>query len=137
EYRIAWIAEAGEYTIADDIAIVKDANGQEYPLQMAFTWPVKKPMPFYQRSVPDTTIPTGIRILDALFPIAYGGTACNPGPFGAGKTVLQHSLAKFSEADVVIVAACGERAGEAVEVFKDFPKLEDPRTGKSLMDRTY
>ena len=104
---------------------------------MAFEWPVKKPMPFFERSVPSEPMPTGIRILDALFPIAFGGTACNPGPFGAGKTVLQHSLAKFSEADVVIVAACGERAGEAVEVFKDFPKLEDPRTGKSLMDRTY
>jgi V/A-type H+-transporting ATPase subunit A len=104
---------------------------------MAFEWPVKKPMPFHERSVPERPMPTGIRILDALFPIAQGGTACCPGPFGAGKTVLQHSLAKHSEADVVIIAACGERAGEAVEIFKDFPELIDPRTGKSLMDRTY
>jgi V/A-type H+-transporting ATPase subunit A len=80
---------------------------------------------------------TGIRIIDALFPIAYGGTACNPGPFGAGKTVLQHSLAKHTNADVIIIAACGERAGEAVEIFRDFPELVDPKTGKSLMDRTY
>jgi V/A-type H+-transporting ATPase subunit A len=104
---------------------------------MAFDWPVKVPMPFHQREVPNKPLPTGIRILDSLFPIAYGGTACNPGPFGAGKTVLQHSLARHSQADVVIIAACGERAGEAVEVFRDFPELIDPRTGKSLMDRTF
>ena len=136
-YTVDDIAAAGEYTIEEDIATVRDAHGQTIPLQMAFEWPVKKPMPFHERSVPTEPLPTGIRILDALFPIAFGGTACNPGPFGAGKTVLQHSLAKHSQADMVIVAACGERAGEAVEVFKDFPKLVDPRTGKSLMDRTF
>jgi V/A-type H+-transporting ATPase subunit A len=136
-FTVESIASEGDYTIVDDIAVVRDARGVSHSLQMAFEWPVKKPMPFHQRSVPAQPMPTGIRILDALFPIAFGGTACNPGPFGAGKTVLQHSLAKHSEADVVIVAACGERAGEAVEVFKDFPELEDPRTGKSLMDRTY
>jgi V/A-type H+-transporting ATPase subunit A len=137
KYLVKNIVEEGDYTITDNIASVQDSNGQIIPLQMAFEWPVKMPMPFHERSVPKEPMPTGIRILDALFPIAFGGTACNPGPFGAGKTVLQHSLAKHSEADVVIVAACGERAGEAVEVFKDFPELEDPRTGKSLMDRTY
>ena len=137
KYTVESIAAAGNYTLADEIASVRDANGQIIPLKMSFEWPVKMPMPFYERSVPTEPMPTGIRILDSLFPIAFGGTACNPGPFGAGKTVLQHSLAKHSEADVVIVAACGERAGEAVEVFKDFPELEDPRTGKSLMDRTY
>lgn len=137
QYTVERIAPAGDYTIEEEIATVRDAEGQTIPLQMAFDWPVKRPMPFHERSVPTKPMPTGIRILDALFPIAFGGTACNPGPFGAGKTVLQHSLAKYSEADVVIVAACGERAGEAVEVFKDFPELEDPRTGKSLMDRTY
>lgn len=137
KYTVENIAPEGDYTITDDIATLRDASGQTFSLQMAFEWPVKKPMPFHRRSVPTKPMPTGIRILDALFPIAFGGTACNPGPFGAGKTVLQHSLAKHSEADVVIVAACGERAGEAVEVFKDFPELEDPRTGKSLMDRTY
>ena len=137
EYSVESIVTEGPYTIADDIATLRDASGNIFPIQMAFEWPVKTPMPFHERSVPTEPMPTGIRILDSLFPIAFGGTACNPGPFGAGKTVLQHSLAKHSEADVVIVAACGERAGEAVEVFKDFPELEDPRTGKSLMDRTY
>lgn len=136
-YTIKSIADEGEYTIEDEIATIEDNHGNITSLSMAFDWPVKTPMPFNERSVPTKPMPTGIRILDALFPIAFGGTACNPGPFGAGKTVLQHSLAKYSEADVVIVAACGERAGEAVEVFKDFPNLTDPRTGKSLMDRTY
>jgi V/A-type H+-transporting ATPase subunit A len=137
KYTVEHIAEKGDYTIEEEIAVIKDSTGKDISLKMAFDWPVKKPMPFHERSIPTQPMPTGIRILDALFPIAFGGTACNPGPFGAGKTVLQHSLAKHSEADVVIVAACGERAGEAVEVFKDFPELEDPRTGKSLMDRTY
>jgi len=131
------VVEEGEYTIDQPIARIRDAAGHTLELKMAFDWPVKQPMPFNKRSVPDEPLPTGIRILDALFPIAYGGTACNPGPFGAGKTVLQHSLARHSQAEVVIIAACGERAGEAVEVFKDFPELIDPRTGKSLMDRTY
>ena len=137
EYVVKKIAPEGDYTVQQTIATVEDNQGNSRELQMAFDWPVKRPMPFNQRSVPKEPMPTGIRILDALFPIAFGGTACNPGPFGAGKTVLQHSLARHSEADVVIIAACGERAGEAVEVFKDFPELIDPRTGKSLMDRTY
>jgi V/A-type H+-transporting ATPase subunit A len=137
KHTIGRIADEGDYTVDADIATILDANGAATPLQLAFEWPVKTPMPFFERSVPDKPMPTGIRILDALFPIAFGGTACNPGPFGAGKTVLQHSLAKHSDADVVIVAACGERAGEAVEVFKDFPELEDPRTGNPLMDRTF
>ncbi len=136
-HTVEHIATEGEYTVDEPIALVKDSSGKTTELKMAFEWPVKTPMPFKERSVPVKPMPTGIRILDALFPIAYGGTACNPGPFGAGKTVLQHSLARHSQADVVIIAACGERAGEAVEVFKDFPELIDPRTGKSLMDRTY
>lgn len=137
DYIVDKIAKEGHYTITDTIATIKDGHGNSIDLTMTFDWPVKQPMPFHQRSVPTETLPTGMRILDALFPIAYGGTACSPGPFGAGKTVLQHSIAKHSRADVVIIAACGERAGEAVEVFKDFPELIDPRTGKSLMDRTY
>lgn len=137
DYTVERIAPEGEYTIEEEIALVRDSEGHTIPLRLVFDWPVKKSMPFYERSIPEKTMPTGIRILDALFPIAFGGTACNPGPFGAGKTVLQHSLARHSEADVVIIAACGERAGEAVEIFKDFPELIDPRTGNSLMDRTY
>lgn len=137
KYSVESIVVEGDYTIDEDIAVIQDTKGNTIILQMAFEWPVKKPMPFHERSVPDKPMPTGVRILDALFPIAFGGTACNPGPFGAGKTVLQHSLARHSQADIVIIAACGERAGEAVEVFKDFPELIDPRTGKSLMDRTF
>lgn len=137
KYTVEDIVDAGDYTLEDTIATIKDPAGNSLPLKMAFEWPVKKPMPFHERSVPSETLPTGIRILDGLFPIAYGGTACSPGPFGAGKTVLQHTIARYSQADVVIIAACGERAGEAVEVFKDFPELIDPKTGKSLMDRTY
>lgn len=137
EYTLQRIVSEGDYTINEPIATITDSAGNPTELTMAFEWPVKKSMPFHQRSVPKRPMSTGIRILDALFPIAQGGTACSPGPFGAGKTVLQHSLAKHSEADVVIIAACGERAGEAVEVFKDFPELIDPKTGKSLMDRTY
>ncbi len=137
QFTIESIAEPGDYTIEDEIATIKDRVGNTKSLTMTIDWPVKRSMPFYERSVPSETMPTGVRIFDALFPLAYGGTACNPGPFGAGKTVLQHTLAKHSQADVVIVAACGERAGEAVEIFKEFPKLIDPRTGKSLMDRTY
>ena len=136
-HTVTHIAKEGDYTVDEPIATIQDSTGKSMELTMAFEWPVKRPMPFTERSVPIKPMPTGIRILDALFPIAYGGTACNPGPFGAGKTVLQHSLARHSQADVVIIAACGERAGEAVEVFKDFPELIDPRTGKSLMDRTY
>ncbi|BFP39378.1 V-type ATP synthase subunit A [Flavobacteriaceae bacterium GF1] len=136
-HTITHIVKEGDYTVDEPIATIQDSTGKSMELTMAFEWPVKRPMPFTERSVPIKPMPTGIRILDALFPIAYGGTACNPGPFGAGKTVLQHSLARHSQADVVIIAACGERAGEAVEVFKDFPELIDPRTGKSLMDRTY
>jgi len=137
EYEVTFIADKGNYNVNETIAKIANKYGDNHDLSMAFEWPVKQPMPFNQRTVPKEPMPTGMRILDALFPIAYGGTACSPGPFGAGKTVLQHSLAKHSRADVVIVAACGERAGEAVEVFKDFPELIDPRTGKSLMDRTY
>jgi V/A-type H+-transporting ATPase subunit A len=136
-YTIETIVKKGHYTINDTIATVKDSSGNQRQLTMTFDWPVKQPMPFHSRSVPTETLPTGMRILDALFPLAYGGTACSPGPFGAGKTVLQHSIAKHSKTDIVIIAACGERAGEAVEVFKDFPELIDPRTGNSLMDRTY
>ncbi|MFQ3579477.1 MAG: V-type ATP synthase subunit A [Bacteroidales bacterium] len=131
------IKSEGEYTVEDVIAEISDDKNNIHVIKLAFDWPVKKSMPFNIRAVPSETMPTGIRIFDALFPISYGGTACNPGPFGAGKTVLQHCLAKFSQVDVVIIAACGERAGEAVEVFKDFPEIIDPRTGRSLMERTY
>ncbi|MFC2114324.1 V-type ATP synthase subunit A, partial [Bacteroidota bacterium] len=137
KYTLEFVASEGDYNIDEEIARVVDHEGKVISLSMSFYWPVKKSMPFHERSVPKKTMPTSVRVFDSLFPIAYGGTACNPGPFGAGKTVMQHTLARNSQVDVVIVAACGERAGEAVEVFKEFPELTDPRTGKSLMDRTY
>ena len=130
DYVLEDIVEEGAYTVDEPIATLRNAAGHTKELKMAFDWPVKQSMPFSKRAVPEKPLPTGIRILDALFPIAYGGTACNPGPFGAGKTVLQHSLARHSQADIVIIAACGERAGEAVEVFKDFPKLDRPADRK-------
>lgn len=136
-YKIESLAAAGEYNIVEEIAVISDAKGNKKSLSMSFDWSVKKSMPFTERLVPEETMPTGVRVFDSMFPIAYGGTACNPGPFGAGKTVMQHALAKHAQVDIVIVAACGERAGEAVEVFKEFPEIIDPRTGKSLMDRTY
>ncbi len=134
---VEFVREDGEYTVDTVVAIARDSKGEKQEFSMQFEWPVKVPMDFHRRTVPDKPMHTGIRIIDALFPIAYGGTACNPGPFGAGKTVLQHSLAKHTQADVIIIAACGERAGEAVEVFRDFPELVDPKSGSSLMDRTY
>jgi V/A-type H+-transporting ATPase subunit A len=137
KFTVESVVEKGEFRIDDTVVKAKDEKGNTKEFTMAFEWSVKKSMPFNDRSVPSKTLPTGVRIFDSLFPIAYGGTACNPGPFGAGKTVMQHTLAKYANVDVVIVAACGERAGEAVEVFKEFPELIDPRTGKSLMDRTY
>jgi len=128
------IAES-DVNITQQVAVVEDARGGSHELKLAFHQPVKSPIPFKNRSIPRKTISTGIRIIDILAPVGYGGTVGNPGPFGAGKTVLQHSLCKHAEADIIIVAACGERAGEAVEVFKDFACLNDPTTGDPLMDR--
>ena len=100
-------------------------------------WPVKLPINAYkEKLLPEETMITQQRIIDTFFPVAVGGTFCTPGPFGAGKTVLQHALSRFAEADVVIIAACGERAGEVVEILREFPHLDDPRTGKTLMDRS-
>ncbi|MCK3683092.1 V-type ATP synthase subunit A [Maribellus sp. YY47] len=121
--------------ITEVVAIVTDENNQKQELKLAFRHPVKQPIPFKERSIPRKTISTGVRVIDLLAPVSYGGTVGNPGPFGAGKTVMQHTLCKYAIADVIIMAACGERAGEAVEVFKDFAELEDPSTGESLMNR--
>lgn len=134
DIEITKLADAGKYTILDTVAWAKDKEGKEYKFTMSFDWPIKVPLPFIMRSVPTKPIPTGMRIIDALFPLAYGGTVVIPGPFGAGKTVLQHALCKNSDIDIAIIAACGERAGEAVEIFKDFPTLKD-KHGKSLLER--
>tara|TARA_B100000315_G_scaffold248255_1_gene277926 strand:- start:444 stop:2186 length:1743 start_codon:yes stop_codon:yes gene_type:complete len=137
EYEITSIAKAGEYTIDEEIVKIKDSKGEESSLTMVFDWPIKIPIDVYrQKLIPEETLITKARIIDTLFPVAKGGTFCIPGPFGAGKTVLQQLTSRYAEVDIVIIAACGERAGEVVETLREFPKITDPRTGKSLMERT-
>lgn len=136
-YTIKWLADKGEYTIKDTVAIVVDERGKEYNLTMSFKWPVKRAIRCYsERLAPVETMETKVRLVDSFFPVAKGGTYCTPGPFGAGKTVLQHTTSKYADVDIVIIAACGERAGEVVETLTEFPELTDPRTGRSLMERT-
>ena len=136
EWEITWTAGAGAYNI--DTVVAKAKNGdEERDITMVQTWPVKIPITCYdEKLMPREPLITQVRIIDSFFPVAKGGTFCTPGPFGAGKTVLQHALSQRSEVDVVIVAACGERAGEVVEILREFPHLEDPRTGRHLIDRT-
>ena len=136
-YTIKWLAIAGDYTVTDDIAILADAAGHEIKVQMMQRWPVKVPIKCYtERLAPTETLETTVRTIDTFFPVAVGGTYCIPGPFGAGKTVLQQTTARYAKVDVVISAACGERAGEVVETLKEFPEITDPKTGQSLMKRT-
>lgn len=129
------IIDKSGVNITQTVAVVRDKQDRKHELKLAFRWAVKSPIPFKERAIPSKTISTGVRVIDLLAPVSYGGTVGNPGPFGAGKTVLQHSLCKYALADIIIMAACGERAGEAVEVFKDFAELDDPTTGESLMNR--
>ena len=136
-YVVKSIKPAGSYSIKERVAELEDAQGNVVTVGMSFHWPVKRPIDcFAERLKPSETLPTKIRTVDTFFPVAKGGTFCTPGPFGAGKTVLQHSMSRNADVDIVIIAACGERAGEVVEVLKEFPELTDPRTGKSLMERT-
>ena len=136
-FTLKSIAEKGEYTIKDTIAVVTDERGREIPVTMSFKWPVKRAIKCYsERLAPVETMETKVRLMDSFFPVAKGGTYCTPGPFGAGKTVLQHTTSKYADVDIVIIAACGERAGEVVETITEFPKLTDPKTGRSLMERT-
>jgi V/A-type H+-transporting ATPase subunit A len=135
--KVTSIGEKGAYRVHDRVAEIEDEEGKRLPVALAFHWPVKMPIKAYrERLRPSEPLITGIRIIDTLFPIAKGGTYCIPGPFGAGKTVLQQITARYAEADIVIIAACGERAGEVVDTLREFPKIEDPRTGRSLMERT-
>ena len=137
EYTVVSTVEEGEYTIKDTVVVVKDQGGKEHEISMVQKWPVKvairnyvdKPRPFRQME-------TGVRVIDTMNPMLEGGTGFIPGPFGTGKTVLQHALARFADADVIIMAACGERANEVVEIFTEFPQLQDPRSGRSLYERT-
>ena len=136
-YTVKSIAEAGNYKTKDTMAVLVDEKGKEHNVTMSFTWPVKRAVDCYaERLKPEETMVTKIRLIDTFFPVAKGGTYCVPGPFGAGKTVLQHTTSRNADVDIVIVAACGERAGEVVEILKEFPELIDPRTGKTLMERT-
>ena len=136
EWTVIWTIEPGDYAIDTVVAKVSDGLN-EREITMVQTWPVKIPITAYDdKLLPREPLITQVRIIDTFFPVAKGGTFCTPGPFGAGKTVLQHALSQRSEADVVIVAACGERAGEVVEILREFPHLDDPRTGQKLIDRT-
>ena len=137
DWTIKAIAEKGTYNVRDNVATVTNAKGEERKLTMVFSWPVKKAVSCYdERLRPDETLIMKIRIIDTFLPVAKGGTFCVPGPFGAGKTVLQHMESRNADVDIVIIAACGERAGEVVEVLKEFPELIDPKTGRSLIERT-
>jgi len=136
-FRVKTIAPAGKYTVEQEIAVITDEDGKDFSLKMMFTWPVKRAITSYdERLKPVDPMITKIRIIDTFLPVALGGTYCIPGPFGAGKTVLQQVTSRHAEVDIVIIAACGERAGEVVETLKEFPELIDPKTGKSLMERT-
>ena len=136
-YTVKSIKDAGDYKLKDAVAVLVDEKGEETPVSMSFQWPVKRAVDCYaERLKPEETMVTKVRLIDTFFPVAKGGTYCIPGPFGAGKTVLQHTTSRNADVDVVIVAACGERAGEVVEILKEFPELTDPRTGRSLMERT-
>jgi V/A-type H+-transporting ATPase subunit A len=131
------IQPAGEYRVEDVVARLRDEEGAPHEVRLMQRWPVKVPIRAYrERLRPSEAMVTKIRIIDTFFPVARGGTYCIPGPFGAGKTVLQQLTSRFADVDIVIIAACGERAGEVVETLREFPTLTDPRTGKSLMERT-
>ena len=137
EYAVESVAKEGEYTINDVVATLKDKEGELHNVTMVQKWPVKLAVKAYKNKPrPFRLLETGIRVIDTMNPILEGGTGFIPGPFGTGKTVIQHSLAKHADADIIIMAACGERANEVVEIFSEFPHLEDPRTGRSLYERT-
>ena len=137
DYQVETIAPAGSYKITDTIAKLKNSRGEIVDITMAFNWPIKIPIQAYkEKFTPQEPLITKARIIDTLFPVAKGGTYCIPGPFGSGKTVLQQLTSRYAEVDIVIIAACGERAGEVVETLRKFPELVDPRTSRPLMERT-
>jgi len=137
EWTLESVTAAGEHTIDDVMAVAVNGQGERRNITMTQQWPVKIAISDYaEKLLPEKTLVTQQRSIDTFFPVAVGGTFCTPGPFGAGKTVLQHAISRYAEADVVIIAACGERAGEVVEVLREFPELEDPRTGQPLINRS-
>ena len=137
EWALQTVAAPGEYTIDEVMAVAVNDQGESRKITMTQFWPVKIPITDYsEKLLPERTMITQQRTIDTFFPVAVGGTFCTPGPFGAGKTVLQHAISRYAEADVVIIAACGERAGEVVEILREFPELEDPKTGQPLINRS-
>ncbi|MDR3320935.1 MAG: V-type ATP synthase subunit A [Synergistaceae bacterium] len=128
--------EAGSFTVEETVAVIKDASGHNHDIALLTRWPVRKPRPVARRLAPEVPLSTGQRVVDLFFPIARGGTACVPGPFGSGKTVIQHQLAKWADAEIVVYIGCGERGNEMTDVLLEFPELEDPRSGQPLMKRT-
>ncbi|NPA36066.1 MAG: V-type ATP synthase subunit A [Chlorobi bacterium] len=136
-YTVKSVVPEGQYKVDDEIAVLTDSKGKDISVTMVQKWPVKVAIRAYkEKPRPFKPLETGVRVIDTLNPIAEGGTGFIPGPFGTGKTVLQHAISKQAEADVVVIAACGERANEVVEIFTEFPELDDPRTGRKLMERT-
>lgn len=133
--KIEWIFD-GDATVQDVICKIRKENGEIEEVRLAHNWPVRRARPYAQKFAPDRPLVTGQRIIDSLFPIAKGGVAAIPGPFGSGKTVIQHQLAKWSDADIIVYVGCGERGNEMTDVLMEFPELKDPRTGHSLMERT-
>ena len=133
---VEWVAEAGQYSITQPIARLRTADGAVRELTMVQRWPVRVGRPYKKKFPPETPLQSGQRVIDTMFPIAKGGTAAVPGPFGSGKTVVQHQLAKWSDVDIVVYIGCGERGNEMTDVLREFPELTDPRTGESLMKRT-
>lgn len=137
QYTVQSVAEPGSYPVTKEVAVLTDSSGQGHPVTMEQIWPVKRPLCVAKRRLlPSKPMVSSIRIVDSMFPIVQGGTYCIPGPFGAGKTVLQQITSRHAHVDIVIITACGERAGEVVDTIREFPQLQDPRTGKSLMERT-
>ena len=128
--------KSGEFTVEETVAVIMDAKGRDHEVKMLQRWPVRTPRPVVKRLPPEVPLTTGQRVVDTFFPIARGGTACVPGPFGSGKTVIQHQLAKWADAEIVVYIGCGERGNEMTDVLLEFPELEDPRSGQPLMKRT-
>ena len=127
--------KAGEFTV-DDVVVILETEDGDKELTMAQKWPVRVGRPYQKKLPPKVPLVTGQRVVDTMFPIAKGGVAAVPGPFGSGKTVIQHQLAKWAEADIVVYIGCGERGNEMTDVLNEFPELKDPKTGQSLMERT-
>ena len=133
---IVSIVSKGDYTVSEVVAEIKDEDGKKLEVKLSHKWPIRNARPISKKLTPALGLVTGQRVIDMFFPIAKGGAGCVPGPFGSGKTVVQHQLAKWSDADVIIFVGCGERGNEMTDLLMEFPELNDPKTGRPLMERT-